>query len=260
LLDEWLEQPNCGIMYSTNTELSQKCKNLVHLCIKYYAMNFKEKELIIFDLDGTLIDSMADLATAINKMLLHYNLDPLPQEQVVSYVGNGARNLVIKSLELAMKGIKVPEEMLQEAFDIYLSAYKESFCDKTETYPGVAETLNYLNNKGYLLAICTNKPLFFIEPILEKLSIKQYFKYWIGEDSISAKKPDAAPLLHIISKLESVVEKSIMVGDSKNDILAAKNAGMESIGASYGYNYNESISDYNPTIVVNSFLTLKELF
>lgn len=228
--------------------------------MKYCDMNFKEKELIIFDLDGTLIDSMPDLASAINKMLLHYNLGPLQLEQVISYVGNGAKNLVVKSLELAMKGREVPEQMLQEAFDIYLLAYKEAFCDKTDVYPDVTETLNYLNNKGYLLAICTNKPLFFIEPILEKLSIKQYFKYWIGEDSLSAKKPDAAPLLHIITELESTLEKSIMVGDSKNDILAAKNAGIESIGVSYGYNYNEPISKYNPTALVNNFLTLKELF
>jgi len=247
------------------TESVRIAKNLAHLCIKYCKMNFKEKELIIFDFDGTLIDSVPDLASAINKMLLHYNLAPLTQEQVVLYVGKGAKNLVKKSLEQAMKGGEVPDKMvpdkiLQEAFDIYLSAYKDSFCDQTDTYLGVAETLNYLNNKGYLLAICTNKPLFFIEPILEKLSIKHYFKYWVGEDSTSAKKPDAAPLLHIVSKLGKSVEKSIMVGDSKNDILAAKNAGMESIGVSYGYNYNQSITDHNPTAVVNSFLTLKELF
>lgn len=223
-------------------------------------MNFKEKELIIFDFDGTLIDSVPDLAGAINKMLLHYNLDPLTQEQVVLYVGKGARNLVVKSLEQATKGREVSEQILQEAFDIYLRAYKENFCDKTDIYPGVAETLEYLNNKGYLLAICTNKPLFFIEPILEQLSIKHYFKYWIGEDSLSAKKPDAAPLLHIIDKMKKSVEKSIMVGDSQNDILAAKNAGMESIGVSYGYNYNQSIADNNPTAVVNSFSALKELF
>lgn len=228
-------------------------------------MNFKEKELIIFDFDGTLIDSAPDLAGAINKMLLHYNLDPLTQEQVVLYVGKGARNLVVKSLEQATKGGRVPdkilqEELIQEAFDIYLRAYKENFCDKTDIYPGVAETLEYLNNEGYLLTICTNKPLYFIEPILEQLSIKHYFKYWIGEDSLSAKKPDAAPLLHIIDKMEKSVEKSIMVGDSQNDILAANNAGMESIGVSYGYNYNQSIADNNPTAVVNSFSALKELF
>ena len=232
----------------------------MHLCTKYYVMDFKEKELIIFDFDGTLIDSVPDLTSANNKMLQHFKLEPSTEEQVLTYVGKGVRNLVTKSLEQAMKGREVTEKMLQEALGIYINAYKENFCDKTDMYPGVEETLNYLHKKGYLLTICTNKPFYFIEPILDKLSIKHYFKYWVGDDSIIEKKPSAAPLLHIVTKMGSSVEKSIMVGDSKNDILAAQNAGMHSIGVSYGYNYNQSIEDHNPSVVVDSFVTLKELF
>jgi phosphoglycolate phosphatase len=110
------------------------------------------------------------------------------------------------------------------------------------------------------MVICSNKPYRFIEPILEKLSIKQFFKQWIGEDSISEKKPNAAPLFHLANEMKTMIEKCIMVGDSKNDILTAQNAGMDSIGVSYGYNYNENIADYRPTIVVDSFSTLQELF
>jgi len=223
-------------------------------------MDFKDKEFIIFDFDGTLINSIPDLTLAINKMLSHYNLSPLTVKQVTPFIGNGAKPLVKRSLDCAMNGKKVSEVFLKEAFEIYYSAYKKATCVETYTYPGVMETLNYLNKNGYKMAICTNKPLAFIEPILDKLSIKQFFKYWIGEDSLPEKKPDAAPLLHLASKMNTIIEKCIMVGDSKNDILAAKNAGMDNIGVSYGYNYNESIADFNPTVVVDNFSDLQDLF
>lgn len=223
-------------------------------------MDFKDKELIIFDFDGTLINSNKDLALAINKMLSHYNLLPLTLEQVTPFIGNGAKELVKRSVELSMQDKEVSKEMLEQASEIYLSAYQKAPCEETYAYPGVVETLSYLNEKGYKMVICTNKLFRFIEPILEKLSIKQFFKYWIGEDSISEKKPNAAPLLYLAKEMNTKIEKCIMVGDSKNDILTAQNAGIESIGVSYGYNYNENIADYKPTMVVDSFSTLKELF
>lgn len=223
-------------------------------------MNFKDKELIIFDFDGTLINSIPDLALAINKMLSHYNLFPLRVKQVIPFIGNGAKILVQRSLECSMPDREVSKEFLEEAFEIYFAAYREVTCDETYTYPGVLETLNYLNKKDYKMVICTNKPFGFIEPILDKLSIKQFFKYWIGEDSIPEKKPNAAPLLHLANEMNTSIEKCIMVGDSKNDILAAQNAGMENIGVTYGYNYNENIADYKPTLVVDNFADLQELF
>ena len=133
-------------------------------------------------------------------------------------------------------------------------------CDKTYIYPGVLETLNYLYNKGYNMLIFTNKPYGFIEPILNKLGIKKFFKHWIGEDSLSQKKPNAMPLIHLTNEMNTSIGKCIMIGDSKNDVLAAQNSGMESIGVSYGYNYNENISDYNPTYVIDNFAKLQELF
>lgn len=223
-------------------------------------MNFKEKKLIIFDFDGTLINSIPDLTMAINKMLSHYNLQPLALEQVTPFVGNGAKPLVQRSIESSMQGKEVSEVFLGEAFQIYFEAYQEVICDKTYIYPGVLETLNYLQKKDYKMAICTNKPYGFIEPILDKLSIKSFFDCWIGEDSLSQKKPNAAPLLHLSKEMKIDVENCIMVGDSKNDILAAQNAAMDSIGVSYGYNYNENIADYQPTVVVDNFSDLQDLF
>lgn len=223
-------------------------------------MNFKEKELIIFDFDGTLINSIPDIVLAINKMLSHYHLEPLTEEQVTPFVGNGAVILVTRALEHGIQNQKASNELVKEAFEIYFAAYREVTCDKTYTYPGVLETLDYLDKKGYKMVICSNKPYSFMEPILEKLSIKQFFKCWIGEDSLTEKKPNAAPLLHLAHKMNTSIEKCIMVGDSKNDILAAQNAGMENIGLTYGYNYNEHIAEYNPTIVVDHFAELQKLF
>ncbi len=228
-------------------------------------MDFKDKELIIFDFDGTLINSVQDLASALNKMLLHYNLLPLTVEQVIPFVGNGVKLLVERSLEQSMQDNstqekEVSKELLEQALEVFDSAYKEGYCEQTYMYPGVVETLNYLDKKGYNMVIATNKPFFFIEPILEKLSIKHFFKYWIGGDSITPKKPNSAPLLHLAKEMNTSIDKCIMVGDSKNDILTAQNAGMDSIGVSYGYNYNENIADYEPTLVVDSFSTLQELF
>lgn len=223
-------------------------------------MNFKEKELIIFDLDGTLINSIPDIVLAINKMLANYNAPPLTEQQVEPLVGNGAKLLVKRSLMLSMNTQDVSDDLFEESFANYFAAYRESVCVNTFLYPDVLETLPYLYEKGYKMVICSNKPYGFMEPILEKLSIKQYFDYWIGEDSLPEKKPNAAPLLHVAHKMETSIDKCIMVGDSKNDILAAHNAGMVSIGLTYGYNYNENIADYNPTIIVDKFAELKKLF
>lgn len=223
-------------------------------------MNFKEKKLIIFDFDGTLINSIPDLTSAINKMLAHYNLQPLTTEQVTPFIGNGAKPLVKRALEEATKPKRVTTDFLEEAFTIYFSAYKEVTCKDTFMYPNVLETLNYLNNKGYKMAICTNKPYGFIAPILEKLEIKHLFTSWIGEDSLAEKKPNALPLLYLAKNNNTSIKECVMVGDSKNDILAAQNAKMDNIGVSYGYNYNENIQDYNPTIVADNFKKLQELF
>ena len=223
-------------------------------------VNFKEKELIIFDFDGTLINSIPDLTLAINKMLSHYNLSPLTIEQVTPFIGNGAKPLVKRALDAAVENQSLTEVDFNEAFAIYFSAYKKITCKDTFLYAGVIETLKYLDNKGYKMAICTNKPFTFIEPILSTLEIKQFFKIWIGEDSLPEKKPNALPLVHLVNIMKTNIEKSIMIGDSKNDILAAQNADMNSIGVSYGYNYNENISDYNPTLVVDKFADLKTFF
>ena len=223
-------------------------------------MNFKDKELIIFDLDGTLINSIPDITLAINSMLSHYNARPLTDVQVEPLVGNGAKLLVKRSLQLSMNMEEVSNEMFEEAFANYFTAYSNDVCVETFLYPDVLETLLYLHEKGYKMVICSNKPFHFMEPILEKLTIKRYFSYWLGEDSLAEKKPSAEPLLHVAREMKTSLDKCIMVGDSKNDVLAAHNAGIPCIGLTYGYNYNEHIADYNPAIVCDRFAELQKLF
>ncbi|KEY19759.1 phosphoglycolate phosphatase [Kaistella antarctica] len=223
-------------------------------------MNFKNKELIIFDFDGTLINSVPDLTLAINTMLSHYQLPEVPVEEVAPFIGNGARTLVKRALKHSMKDAEMSDGFFEEAFAFYLKCYREVPCKDTYLYPSVVETLQYLAEKEYKMVICTNKPYAFIEPILDQLDIKQFFKTWIGEDSLPETKPNAAPLLHLANNMNISTEKCIMVGDSKNDILAAQNAEMDSIGLTYGYNYNEHIADYNPTIVVDDFAELQNIF
>ncbi|PKR81406.1 phosphoglycolate phosphatase [Brumimicrobium salinarum] len=223
-------------------------------------VNFKDKELIIFDFDGTLINSIPDLTLAINKMLSHFKFSTLTITEVTPFIGNGAKPLVKRALDAAMKKEGSIEVDFKEAFDIYLAAYKEITCKDTFMYPGVLDTLNYLKEKEYKMVICTNKPMEFVEPILDTLKIKDFFQLWIGENSLAEKKPSALPLLHLVEEMNSSIEKSIMIGDSKNDILAAQNAKMDSIGATYGYNYNENISDYKPTMVLDNFTDLQKSF
>jgi phosphoglycolate phosphatase len=223
-------------------------------------LDFKNKELIIFDFDGTLINSIPDLALATNKMLTHYSLPNLSEEQITPFIGNGAKPLVRRALENTMKEKEITVAFFEEAFEYYVMAYRGVTCEKTYLYPGVLKTLKYLKEEDYKMSICTNKPFRFIEPILEKLSIKSFFGEWIGEDSLAEKKPSALPLLHLAGNVNMDIDKCVMIGDSKNDILAAQNAKMESIGVSYGYNYNENIGDYNPTVVLDNFAALQELF
>jgi len=221
-------------------------------------VNLKDKELLIFDLDGTLINSIPDLTLAINKTLSHYELLPLTIPQVTPFIGNGAKTLVRRALE-KVSNKKVSTDFLKQALAYFIQAYQRNVCQETYLYSGVVETLQYLHEKGYKLVICTNKPFLFVEPILDKLEIKPFFKTWIGEASLPEKKPQGTPLLYLAHKMNTSKDKCIMIGDSKNDILAAQNAGMESIGLTYGYNYNENIEDYNPTIVLESFSNLQKV-
>ena len=216
-------------------------------------MKFENKKLLIFDLDGTLINSALDLALAVNYMLETLERERFSEEIIHGWVGNGALTLVKR----ALSGSRTVDERLdevyvQKALKIFLDYYEKNLCNATVPYPHVISTLKTLKEK-YTLAIVTNKPFAFVSPILKGLDMDGLFELILGGDSLSQKKPHPMPLLHVCEKLSVSVEASVMVGDSKNDILAANACGMDSIGVTYGYNYGEDIGVHKPTIIIDDF-------
>ena len=217
-------------------------------------MKFQNKQAILFDLDGTLIDSAPDLALAINHMLTTLGRDTFSEGLIRSWVGNGAQVLVKRGL-LGKADITedIDAVLFEKALDIFLTFYAKNLCVDTITYPNVRSSLKILKAQGYRLVIVTNKPFDFIEPILEGLQLTGLFELCLGGDSLAVRKPDPLPLLHACEVLGVSAEQCVMVGDSKNDILAANAANMQSIGLTYGYNYGEDIGEHQPDIVFSDF-------
>ena len=222
-------------------------------------MKFENKTLLIFDLDGTLINSALDLALAVNYMLEQLERDSFDEEVIHGWVGNGALTLVKR----ALSGTREVDENLdttyvEKALTIFLDYYEKNLCNATVPYPHVIETLHALKEKGYTLAIVTNKPFAFVSPILKGLGMDEMFALILGGDSLPEKKPHPQPLLHVCVSLEIEVENAVMIGDSKNDILAANACGMDSVGMTYGYNYGEEIGVHKPSIIIDDFSELLE--
>ncbi|MEA3417921.1 MAG: phosphoglycolate phosphatase, partial [Campylobacterota bacterium] len=210
-------------------------------------MKFSNKKVVLFDLDGTLIDSAPDLALAVNHMLETLNRTTFGEDVIRTWVGNGAQVLVKRALSgQSQIDENLDPVLFEKALDIFLTFYAQNLAVTTVAYPNVSTALNTLKEAGYRLAIVTNKPFDFIEPILKGLSLEGLFEIYLGGDSLAQKKPDPMPILHVCEKLGVTVEQCVMVGDSKNDILAANAVNMQSIGVSYGYNYGEDIGVYSP--------------
>ena len=217
-------------------------------------MKFLNKKVIIFDLDGTLIDSSPDLALAINHMLKSIGRETFTLDEIHHWVGNGAETLVKRALSgSAQIASNIDEKVFKNALDIFLNFYAKNLAVETITYPHVLSTLSKLKKHGYKLTIVTNKPFDFVEPILKELKLKEYFEFHLGGDSLKERKPHPAPLLYVCEKLAVSPKECVMVGDSKNDILAAQACDMQSIGLTYGYNYGEPISSHNPDISFSDF-------
>lgn len=224
-------------------------------------MQFTNKKVLLFDLDGTLVDSVPDLALSINAMLESLGKKTYPIDTVRQWVGNGAEALVARALSGETTIDKGLEPLvLSKALDIFLEFYAQNVSVESVAYPEVLQTLTTLKNRGYRLTIVTNKPIAFVEPLLSNLGLYHLFEYSIGGDSLEQKKPHPLPLLHICEKLHVSVQECVMIGDSKNDILASKEAKMQSIAVSYGYNYGEDIALHKPEAIVDSFQNILALF
>ncbi|ALF59689.1 phosphoglycolate phosphatase [Psychrobacter urativorans] len=216
-----------------------------------------DKQLLIFDFDGTLIDSVPDLADATNIMLSQLGMPTYPLQTIAKWVGNGARKLV----ERALSGsVEVDDNLVladvEAAEQLFFDAYGAHDTSKTVAYPDVDSGLKQLKEAGFTLALVTNKPIRFVPHILAGMGWTSLFEVVLGGDSLPQKKPDAAPLLHVCATLNFVPSEALMIGDSINDISAGKNAEIETVGLSYGYNYGKDIRDSNPNQVFDTFAEL----
>ena len=217
-------------------------------------MQFLNKNTLLFDLDGTLVDSAPDLAFAVNQTLIELDLTPFSQDVIRGWVGNGANILIQRALSGSTEiSTTLNNELKTRALEIFFQVYQSHSCIETKLYNGVLNTLKTFKNRGYRLAIITNKPERFIPPIINGLGLDGLFELVIGGDTLEKRKPDPLPLNHACKQLSVSIEECVMIGDSKNDILAAKAAKMQSIALTYGYNYGEDISTYQPELVIDSF-------
>lgn len=213
-------------------------------------------KLVMFDLDGTLIDSVPDLATATDQMLVQLGRAPAGMDKVRNWVGNGAPVLVRRALADGFDHQAITVEQEAEALAIFMQVYGtgESL---TTLYPGALETLQSLKMLGIKIALVTNKPEKFLPQLLADTGMTDFFQWIVGGDTFAQKKPDPTGLLWVMQQAGVTPEQCLFVGDSRNDVQAAHAANVACVAVTYGYNYGEPISADNPALVVGD---LRELF
>lgn len=210
----------------------------------------RDGELLMFDLDGTLIDSTADLAAAVNYTLGELGLRQLRQEEIASYIGDGLRMLIRRAL-----GVD-DQALLLRAVDIFKPYYRRHLLDTTVLYPGVRETLDRYADRR--LAVITNKQQEFTEAILEGLGIRHRFDVVLGGDAVERAKPDPLPLQEAMRRTAVPPKGAVMIGDGPNDILAARAAGVRSIAVGYGLGTREQLLALAPDIFIENLEQLPQ--
>lgn len=216
-------------------------------------MRFSGVRSVVFDLDGTLIDSVPDLALAVDLMLEELHYPKAGESRVREWIGNGADLLVKRALTWAQEGFVPERQQWREARALFDQHYAANLSVGSRLYAGVLETLSRLRQQGLPLGIVTNKPSAFVAPLLEKFGLSDYFSVVLGGDDVVVRKPHPAALYLVLGTLGLRPHELLFVGDSENDIKAAKAAGCLSVGLSYGYNYGESIALSEPDLVLHQF-------
>lgn len=215
--------------------------------------NGQDPKLVLFDLDGTLIDSVPDLAAAVDAMLAELDRPAAGVERVRHWVGNGAQVLVQRALtgEQHPDSESIDPALFDRAFGLFMAAYGNSASHASTLYPGVIACLEGLQARGVKLGVVTNKPIQFTHPLLDEFGLAPFFSVVLGGDSLPEKKPAPAPLLHAMKLMACSPQETLMVGDSKSDIGAARAAGCPVAAVPYGYNHGEPVSNYNPDLEID---------
>jgi phosphoglycolate phosphatase len=216
-------------------------------------------KLLVFDLDGTLIDSAQDLCNSVNAALGEFGRGPLPDPAIAGFVGNGAPLLIRRSLAMA-DGVsleQVDEKSLEDVYAFFLKYYREHKLDFTYAYEGVLEALAALKElhdvpggTPRIMAVLTNKPVRPARGICEGLGMADYFLHIYGGDSFPVKKPDPLGLRTLMEETSASPEETVMIGDSKVDVATARNAGAWSIGCDFGFG-QQTLSETRPDILVD---------
>jgi phosphoglycolate phosphatase len=203
-----------------------------------------ERKLLIFDLDGTLIDSQRDLANSVNAMLAHMGRAALPEDVVASYVGNGAPVLVRKAL-----GADAAAEDVERALAYFIAYYAEHKLDHTVLYPGVEDALKSFARQNAAMAVLTNKPVNISNAIVAGLGIAERFFRVYGGNSFDQKKPNPIGIQSLMQESGIAATQTVMVGDSYVDVQTARNAGVRCCGVTYGLQ-PESFEQHPPDFLV----------
>ena len=215
-------------------------------------------EFVGFDLDGTLVDSVPDLAWCIDRTMPRFGIPPRGEALVRDWVGDGVRRLVERALTGEPDAAADPE-LLHEACAMFLDLYSVHCRDRSTVYPGVRIGLAALRAHGVTLACITNKPRTPAVDLLAHLGLLDTFALVLGGDSLPRRKPDPLPLRHACSELGATVERSVFVGDSAGDVAAARAAGMRVACVSYGYNHGQDIAETAPDALIDSLEELPAL-
>jgi phosphoglycolate phosphatase len=210
-------------------------------------------DLLIFDLDGTLIDSRLDLAQAVNATRRHMGMEPLSNERVYSYVGNGAPVLIRRAL-----GDEATEAQVQEGLEYFLEYYGAHDLDFTTLYPGVKAALDRFRDAGMRLAVLTNKPVRMTRHIVEGLGVGGHFFQVYGGNSFEFKKPHPIGIETLMAEAGVGRERTLMVGDSSVDVNTARNARVQCCGVTYGFQ-PETLADPAPEMLVDRMEELADL-
>ena len=209
------------------------------------------RPVLIFDLDGTLVDSKKDLTASVNYIRTRFDLPVLTEQEIARFIGNGALMLIRRALDT-----KATEDNVQTGLQMFLSYYRAHMLDSTALYPGVRETLDGLSDCK--LAVLTNKPVHFSCAMLDGLGIYRHFAAVYGGNSFDHKKPDPVGIYQILSDTKGQREKTWMIGDSAVDVLTGRNAGVMTCGVTYGY-ATETFKDAQPDFLIDRFSELERL-
>ncbi len=210
-------------------------------------------ELLVFDLDGTLVDSKRDLIQAVNATRAAAQLPPLADDTIASYVGAGAPTLIRRAV-----GEEASQEQLDRSLQFFLAYYRAHMLDHTRPYPGVPEALDRLREAGIRMAVLTNKPVRFSRELLRGLGLGDHFQVIYGGNSFESKKPHPEGLQRVMAELGVLPGQTLVVGDSAIDVQTARNAGARSCGVTYGFQ-PETLAENPPDLVVESFGELVEI-